>query len=125
MLVDAWQTARGMGAGRFTRDAAQLARRHRVALPEDDHLPRPLGQLTAREREVLHILATGATNRAIAGRLFITEKTVSVHVTNLMAKLDVPNRAKRQPSPADSRRSSERIRAGAVASCLRSLHAAR
>ena len=60
--------------------------------PEDDHLPRPLARLTAREREVLDILATGATNRAIAGRLFITEKTVSVHVTNLMAKLDVSNR---------------------------------
>jgi len=92
LLVDAWQTARGIGAGRFVREAARLARRHRVALPEDDQLPRPLARLTAREREVLDILATGATNRAIAGRLFITEKTVSVHVTNLMAKLDVSNR---------------------------------
>ena len=92
LLVDAWQTARGIGSGRFSREATRLARRHRVALPGDDQLPRPLARLTAREREVLDILATGATNRAIAGRLFITEKTVSVHVTNLMAKLDVSNR---------------------------------
>ena len=42
--------------------------------------------------EVLDVLATGATNRAIAERLFISEKTVSVHVTNLLAKLGVSNR---------------------------------
>jgi DNA-binding NarL/FixJ family response regulator len=41
---------------------------------------------------VLDVLATGATNRAIAERLFISEKTVSVHVTNLLAKLGVTNR---------------------------------
>jgi DNA-binding NarL/FixJ family response regulator len=35
---------------------------------------------------------TGATNRAIADKLFISEKTVSVHVTNLLAKLRVTNR---------------------------------
>ena len=38
------------------------------------------------------MLATGATNRAIAERLFITEKTASVHVSNLMSKLGVTNR---------------------------------
>jgi DNA-binding NarL/FixJ family response regulator len=48
--------------------------------------------LTEREREVLDVLTTGATNRAIAERLFISEKTVSVHVTNLLAKLGVTNR---------------------------------
>lgn len=75
------------------RRGQPVRRRRRVALlPGGDQLPRPLARLTAREREVLDILATGATNRAIAGRLFITEKTVSVHVTNLMAKLDVSNR---------------------------------
>ena len=48
--------------------------------------------LTPREREVLAVLVTGATNRVIAERLFISEKTVSVHVTNLLAKLGVANR---------------------------------
>jgi DNA-binding NarL/FixJ family response regulator len=41
---------------------------------------------------VLDVLVTGATNKAIAERLFISEKTVSVHVTNLLAKLGVTNR---------------------------------
>ena len=49
-------------------------------------------QLTAREREVLATLTTGATNRQIASRLFISEKTASVHVSNIMRKLGVSNR---------------------------------
>jgi DNA-binding NarL/FixJ family response regulator len=52
----------------------------------------PLGRLTPREREVLDLLATGATNKTIATTLFITEKTVSVHVSNILAKLAVANR---------------------------------
>lgn len=51
------------------------------------------GLLTAREREVLRLIATGATNRAIADRLVLSEKTVARHVSNLFAKLDVPSRA--------------------------------
>jgi DNA-binding NarL/FixJ family response regulator len=47
---------------------------------------------TPREKEVLDLLATGATNKTIAGQLYITEKTVSVHVSNLLAKLGVENR---------------------------------
>ena len=41
---------------------------------------------------MLEVLATGATNKAIAERLFISEKTVSVHITHLIAKLGVTNR---------------------------------
>ena len=52
----------------------------------------PLNRLTAREREVLDLLADGATNRAIAQTLFISEKTASVHVSHVLAKLGVPNR---------------------------------
>ena len=51
------------------------------------------GLLTTREREVLRLLATGATNRAIADRLVLSEKTVARHVSNLFGKLDVPSRA--------------------------------
>jgi DNA-binding NarL/FixJ family response regulator len=51
-----------------------------------------LNRLTPREREVLDRLATGATNKAIAGELVISEKTASVHVSNLLAKLGVENR---------------------------------
>jgi DNA-binding NarL/FixJ family response regulator len=81
-----------MGAQAIAERAAQLARRNRIAVPGDDRSPNRLSALTAREREVLDVLATGATNRAIAERLFISEKTVSVHVSNLMSKLGVPNR---------------------------------
>jgi DNA-binding CsgD family transcriptional regulator len=92
LLVETWQSARDMGARWFEQQAAKLARGNRIPLPEDEVLPRQLAALTPRERQVLDVLATGATNRAIAERLFISEKTVSVHVTNLLAKLGVPNR---------------------------------
>jgi DNA-binding NarL/FixJ family response regulator len=55
-----------------------LSRRRRVD---------PLQALTDREREVLGLLAEGLSNRAIAARLFITERTVETHVTNVFAKL--------------------------------------
>ena len=49
--------------------------------------------LSARELEVLRLLATGKTNRAIAGELFISEKTVARHVSNIFTKLDLSSRA--------------------------------
>jgi len=49
----------------------------------------PAGTLTAREREVVTLIGDGLTNRAIASRLGISEKTVERHRTSLMAKLDV------------------------------------
>jgi DNA-binding CsgD family transcriptional regulator len=49
--------------------------------------------LTGREIEVLRLVATGAKNRTIAGRLRISEKTVARHVSNIFTKLDLPSRA--------------------------------
>ncbi len=49
--------------------------------------------LTDREREVLALLVDARTNRQIANQLYISEKTVSVHVSNILAKLDVRSRA--------------------------------
>jgi DNA-binding CsgD family transcriptional regulator len=49
--------------------------------------------LTAREREVLDLVAAGATNRQIAARLFISPKTASVHVSRILTKLGVADRA--------------------------------
>ncbi|MGH3084767.1 MAG: LuxR C-terminal-related transcriptional regulator, partial [Gaiellaceae bacterium] len=51
-----------------------------------------LDQLTAREREVLQLLARGYTNREIAAELVISVKTASVHVSHILRKLDVSNR---------------------------------
>lgn len=54
---------------------------------------RAFPHLTEREREVLDLLARGLTNPAIAGRLFLSEKTVRNHVSNVFAKLHVTDRA--------------------------------
>ncbi|MDQ2876552.1 MAG: helix-turn-helix transcriptional regulator, partial [Actinomycetota bacterium] len=48
--------------------------------------------LTPREFEVLRLVAAGLSNAAIAGELFISAKTVSVHVSNILAKLGTASR---------------------------------
>jgi DNA-binding NarL/FixJ family response regulator len=58
----------------------------------------PLAVLTAREREVLGVMAEGRSNAAIAAELGITEKAVSKHINNVFTKLDMP------PSDDDNRR---------------------
>ncbi|GLW20306.1 LuxR family transcriptional regulator [Microbispora amethystogenes] len=57
-----------------------------------DREPGRLAGLTAREREVLAHVADGLANREIGERLFISQKTVSVHVSNILAKLGVSSR---------------------------------
>src|SRR5579859_1450621 len=52
-----------------------------------------VGTLTEREREVLHLIAEGLPNKGIARRLDISERTVKFHVTSILRKLDVDNRA--------------------------------
>jgi DNA-binding CsgD family transcriptional regulator len=53
----------------------------------------PAGPLTGREVEVLRLVATGMTNRAIAADLFLSEKTVARHLSNIFTKLGVSSRA--------------------------------
>jgi DNA-binding NarL/FixJ family response regulator len=59
-----------------------------VGRPDDDRL----AELTEREREVLALIAEGLTNRAIADRLVLTERTVESHVRSVLSKLDLPER---------------------------------
>ncbi|MBC7808690.1 MAG: response regulator transcription factor [Akkermansiaceae bacterium] len=49
-------------------------------------------RLTAREKEVLRLVADGLTNSQIAERLFLSDKTVKSHVSNILAKLRLPDR---------------------------------
>jgi DNA-binding NarL/FixJ family response regulator len=58
----------------------------------------PLNRLTEREREVLALMAEGRSNTAIAGSLFVTEKAIGKHTSNIFAKLDLP------PDDDDNRR---------------------
>jgi DNA-binding CsgD family transcriptional regulator len=92
-----------LGAVRLRAALTDLGRRARLAaapaaLPATDRggavtLPRsPLAGLTSRELEVLQLLASGQSNREIAAGLFISPKTASVHVSNILAKLGAASR---------------------------------
>ena len=87
-----WQlavaAADNLGATRLRAALADLGRRARLssrATPIE-------GVLTSREREVLDSLAAGRSNKEIAAALFISDKTVSVHVSNILAKLGASSR---------------------------------
>jgi DNA-binding NarL/FixJ family response regulator len=70
----------------------RYAGRIRRSDPAEPNPGHPLAGLTAREREVLALLADGASNRTIGEQLFISTKTAGVHVSNLLAKLGVSSR---------------------------------
>jgi DNA-binding CsgD family transcriptional regulator/tetratricopeptide (TPR) repeat protein len=55
--------------------------------------PKTIGGLTRREAEVLRLVAAGKTNRAIADKLVISEKTVARHVSNIFTKLELSSRS--------------------------------
>lgn len=94
---EAYALCVGLGEQPLRRDLELLARLSQLKLsvsgPAEPVPPRlqQLG-LTNREQQVLHELALGCSNRHIARRLFISEKTASVHVSNILAKLGVASR---------------------------------
>jgi DNA-binding CsgD family transcriptional regulator len=99
-LRAAHATAVGLGAQALRAELEALARRARIALPTVAEEPAageppPAGTdlgLTARELEVLQHLERGATNRQIADALYISARTVGVHVSHILAKLNAANR---------------------------------
>jgi DNA-binding NarL/FixJ family response regulator len=72
--------------------AATDAARARRLLDASTTPPSADSSVTARERDVLGLLAEGLTNRQIAERLVVSEHTVHRHVTNILRKLDLPSR---------------------------------
>jgi DNA-binding CsgD family transcriptional regulator len=100
-LVRAAELAAEMDAGTIAGHVEALARRARIDLatgpappaPADaDRTPAERLGLTDRELDVLRLLAQGRTNPEIGAELFISAKTASVHVSNILAKLDVRSR---------------------------------
>ncbi|MGI9022892.1 MAG: helix-turn-helix transcriptional regulator [Acidimicrobiales bacterium] len=118
-LAAAHRMAVELGALPFQRQIASLAARARITLdepgpvadgsdqpkvtdtprngplaPDTPHrrTPDALADLTRREREVLALVADGRSNREVAEALFISEKTASVHVSHILAKLGVQSR---------------------------------
>jgi DNA-binding NarL/FixJ family response regulator len=100
----ALDAARELGSGWLVEELTVLGERARLDLDrgaaadhpapaeaEEDGVGDPFG-LTARERQVLSLLAEGATNRQIGASLFMAEKTASVHVSRILAKLGVRSR---------------------------------
>ena len=87
--------AAGIGAVPVVAEVDALVARTRLSAAPAPRSPvedRPYG-LTERELEILAELGTGATNRQIARKLFISERTVGVHVSRVLHKLRVTNRA--------------------------------
>jgi DNA-binding CsgD family transcriptional regulator len=101
LIAQALAVAEQLGSRWLAAELRALAQRARVRLdaagsngdvepaphPDED----PFG-LTPREREVLALIAQGATNRQIGAALFMAEKTASVHVSRILAKLGVTSR---------------------------------
>ncbi|MEU5908789.1 AAA family ATPase [Micromonospora sp. NPDC047527] len=103
LLREAYQMAQGLGAVPLTSEIRELAGRARVPLQEHDNagarggapaesVDDDLAALTAREREVLALVAEGLTNKEIGQRLFISERTIGVHVSHIFDKLQVRTR---------------------------------
>ena len=90
-FLDAVRQVAAGGTAMDPEVVAQLLTRRSAA---DD----PMSVLTAREREVLSLMAEGRSNAAIAAQLFITEKAVSKHTNSIFNRLALP------PSEDDNRR---------------------
>ena len=101
LLRDAHAATITLGAVPLRDEIETVARHAKVELAPEPGAPSadltsPVSEvrssLTARERDVLRLVAEGHTNREIGDRLFISEKTASVHVSNAMAKLGALSR---------------------------------
>jgi DNA-binding CsgD family transcriptional regulator len=87
---------RACGADRFADEAARELRRlggRPTPRQRRSTAATGLAALSGREREIAELVALGHTNRQIAGELFLSEKTIEGHLTNVFSKLGVPSRS--------------------------------
>jgi len=98
---EALELATNMGAAPLVEDITALVRRARLSRNGHDRADAPAAHtpdeaerlgLTAREAEVLRLVADGLSNTQIAEELYISRKTASVHVSNILSKLGVSSR---------------------------------
>ncbi|GLW90815.1 helix-turn-helix transcriptional regulator [Actinokineospora globicatena] len=87
------EVATRMGAKPLVDAVRKIAKRGRVALHDSVAVRDEVDPFTPRERAVLALVAAGRTNRQVGEELFISEKTVSVHLSRIMAKLGASRRA--------------------------------
>ncbi|HEX4465642.1 MAG TPA: response regulator transcription factor [Solirubrobacteraceae bacterium] len=92
-VADFADAVRRVAAGEVVLDPSVVALLVSRAREHD-----PLDELTAREHEVLALMAEGRSNRAISAQLFLTARTVESHVRSIFLKLNLP------PAPDDHRR---------------------
>ncbi|MFG2145945.1 AAA family ATPase [Streptomyces sp. NPDC048696] len=99
LLRQSYAVAVRLGARPLVEELELLARRARLALAEEESTvadepvdPAEALGLTSREQDVLRLVAVGHSNRQIAEALYISPKTASVHVSNILAKLGVSGR---------------------------------
>lgn len=92
-LTETHRVASRLGARPLRQAVEDLARRARVSLPGARPRRDAVNPLTPRERAVLERVAEGLTNRQVGEQLYISEKTVSVHLSRAMAKLGASRRA--------------------------------
>jgi DNA-binding CsgD family transcriptional regulator/tetratricopeptide (TPR) repeat protein len=92
-LRQADEVATRLKAAPLQEAVASCAKRARITLRAEEPAREHLDLFTPRERAVLALVASGRTNREVGEELYISEKTVSVHLSRIMAKLGASRRA--------------------------------
>ncbi|GHH50974.1 helix-turn-helix transcriptional regulator [Lentzea cavernae] len=92
-LRPADEVATNLKAVPLAEAVASCAKRARITLRADEPVREQVDLFTPRERDVLGLVASGRTNREVGEELYISEKTVSVHLSRIMAKLGASRRA--------------------------------
>jgi len=96
ILESAYRTLDALDAGRSRDDAANALRRLARRVPRrgrrGDTDRDGIGALSGREREVADLVEQGRTNKAIASTLYLSERTVENHLSNIFRKLGVTSR---------------------------------